>query len=255
MIDLSGKVIAVTGGASGIGRSTAKLLASLGAKVSIGDLQQEALQAVAKEIKDAGHKDVLIQTIDVRQADSVDSWIQETIRWAGKLDGAANLAGVIGKRIGLMGASVEVKDFDSNEWDFVMDINLKGVMHCMRAELRAMADNGSIVNAASIAGIMGFQNNAAYCASKHGVVGLTRAAAKEAGQQNIRVNCIAPGAIQTPMLAKSHDINGNASVKQDTALARSGDPQEVANLVVYLLSDASSFITGATYSIDGGWAC
>ncbi|KAL4738824.1 hypothetical protein BDV11DRAFT_205670 [Aspergillus similis] len=241
MINFSGKVIAVTGGASGIGRSTVKLLASLGARVSIGDLQQEALQGVAKDIKDAGHGDVLIQTVDVRQASSVDSWIQETIRWAGRLDGAANLAGV--------------KDFDSDEWDFVMDINLKGVMHCMRAEIRAMADNGSIVNAASIAGVMGFQNNAAYCASKHGVVGLTRAAAKEVGQQNIRVNCIAPGAIQTPMLAKSHDINGNASLKKDTALVRAGDPEEVANLVVFLLSDASSFITGATYSIDGGWAC
>ncbi|KAL4747790.1 hypothetical protein BDW72DRAFT_196440 [Aspergillus terricola var. indicus] len=212
MIDFSGKVIAVTGGASGIGRSTVKLLASLGAKVSIGDLQEEALQVVAKEIKDAGHVDVLVQTIDV-------------------------------------------KDFDSDEWDFVMDINLKGVMHCMRAEIRAMADNGSIVNAASIAGVMGFQNNAAYCASKHGVVGLTRAAAKEVGQQNIRVNCIAPGAVQTPMLAKSHEINGNSSLKRDIALARAGEPEEVANLVVFLLGDASSFITGATYSIDGGWAC
>ena len=87
---------------------------------------------------------------------------------------------------------MQVKDFDGDEWDFVMDINLKGVMHCMRAEIRAMADNGSIVNASSIAGVMGFQNNAAYCASKHGVVGLTRAAAKEVGEQNIRVNCIAP---------------------------------------------------------------
>jgi NAD(P)-dependent dehydrogenase (short-subunit alcohol dehydrogenase family) len=87
---------------------------------------------------------------------------------------------------------LQVKDFDGDEWDFVMDINLKGVMHCMRAEIQAMADNGSIVNASSISGVMGFQNNAAYCASKHGVVGLTRAAAKEVGQQNIRVNCIAP---------------------------------------------------------------
>lgn len=105
MIDLSGKVIAVTGGASGIGRATAKLIASLGAKVSIGDLQQEALDAVSKEIKDTGHGDVFTMAIDVRKADSVETWIAETVRWGGKLDAAANLAGVIGKSIGLMGVS------------------------------------------------------------------------------------------------------------------------------------------------------
>ncbi|KAL4926324.1 SDR family NAD(P)-dependent oxidoreductase [Aspergillus undulatus] len=251
MIDFSGKVIALTGGASGIGRATALRLASLGAKVSIGDLQQAPLEAVANEIKEAGHEDVFIRTIDVRTSESVETWIRETVEWGGRLDGAANLAGVIGKTIGLTG----VKEIDSEEWDFIMDINLKGVMHCMRAELRVMADNGSIVNASSIAGIQGFPRNAAYSASKHAVIGLTRSAAKEVGEQGIRVNSIAPGAIQTPMLAKSAKINGNVAVKSDTSLARPGTPDEAASLVVFLLSDASSFITGANYSIDGGWAC
>ncbi|KAL4798533.1 hypothetical protein BDV19DRAFT_377060 [Aspergillus venezuelensis] len=251
MIDFTGKVIALTGGASGIGRSTALLLASLGAKVSIGDLQQGPLDAVAKEIKDAGHGDVLVRTIDVRKSETVEAWIKDTVEWGGKLDGAANLAGVIGKTIGLTG----VKDIDTDEWDFVVDVNLKGVMHCMRAELRVMANNGSIVNASSIAGIQGFPRNAAYSASKHAVIGLTRSAAKEVGEQGIRVNSIAPGAIQTPMLAKSAKINGNVAVKSDTSLARPGTPDEAANLIIFLLSDAASFISGANYSIDGGWAC
>jgi 5,10-methylene-tetrahydrofolate dehydrogenase/methenyl tetrahydrofolate cyclohydrolase len=103
MIDLSNKVIVLTGGASGIGRATALLLASLGAKLSIADLQQEALESVAKEIKAAGHGDVLTTKVDVRQADAVEAWIQETVKWAGRIDGAANLAGVIGKSIGLAG--------------------------------------------------------------------------------------------------------------------------------------------------------
>ncbi|KAI9371754.1 hypothetical protein BJX61DRAFT_543374 [Aspergillus egyptiacus] len=254
MISLSGKVIAITGAASGIGRCTALLLASLGAKLSIADLQQDALDAVATVIQGAGHGDVFSKVVDVRNASTVDTWIQETVQWAGRLDGAANLAGVIGKSIGLKGASI--KDIDNDEWDFIMDVNLKGLMHCLRAELQVMADNGSIVNAASIAGLQGFGRNAAYSASKHGVIGLSRSAAKEAGEQNIRVNCIAPGAIQTPMLAKSNEINGNINVKSASiALPRQGTPEEAANLIAFLLCDASSFITGAVYSIDGGWAC
>lgn len=114
MISLSGKVIAITGGASGIGRCTAILAASLGAKVSIGDLQQEGLDAVAKEIKNAGHGDIFSMVIDVRKASTVDTWIQETVKWGGKLDGAANLAGVIGKSIGLNGVALVVLHWKSH---------------------------------------------------------------------------------------------------------------------------------------------
>ncbi|RDW77113.1 hypothetical protein BP6252_05166 [Coleophoma cylindrospora] len=209
--NLNSKLIILTGGASGIGLATAHLLASLGAQLSIGDLSASALDSAAQSIKAQTGKDVMTMVIDVRKRDTIELWIRETLAWAGRerLDGAANLAGVIGKNhgkmsvgfalslffiIGALGDSFFglVQNTEDDEWDFVMDINLKGVMNCMRAELAVMAENGSIVNAASICGLQGLKNAGAYCASKHGVIGLSRAAAKETGEEGIRVNCVAP---------------------------------------------------------------
>ncbi|KAH8650069.1 ABA4 protein [Xylariales sp. PMI_506] len=255
----SGKVIALTGAASGIGLATAHLLASRGAKLSLADVQKDALERAQAEIQAQHQAEVLIFPVDVRKYADVQEWTDATVKHFGRLDGAANLAGVIPKSIGLKGLAEQ--DFD--DWSFVMDVNCTGVMHCLRAQLGAIADDGSIVNASSIAGTTGRANNTAYSASKHAVLGMTRSAAKEAGSRGVRVNAICPGRIFTPMLQKSQEIanNGDASVFQssqsfpEVALGRMGRAEEVAKLIAFLLSDESSYITGNDISIDGGWRC
>jgi NAD(P)-dependent dehydrogenase (short-subunit alcohol dehydrogenase family) len=183
-----GKVVAITGAASGIGLATAKLLARRGARLSIADLNEKNLEAAAKEIKSINPvAEVITTAIDVRNAQSVEEWIKKTKSHFGKIDGAANLAGVF-KAF----ADKTVGEEDEDNWNFMLGVNLTGVMHCMRAEIPEMGSGGAIVNAASILGITGSAGAAAYSASKHGVVGLTRSAAKDVGKRNIRVNCIAP---------------------------------------------------------------
>lgn len=185
---MKGRVVAVTGGASGIGLATAFLLASRGATLSLADVSEAGLEAASQAIKSKHDVEVLTFPLDVRNTQQVDTWIQETIVRFGKLDGSANIAGVIPKNIGLGG----IADMEEDDWDFVIGVNLTGVMHCMRAQMRVISDGGSIVNAASIAGLQGRPNNAAYTASKHGVIGLTKSAAKEVGQRGVRVNSFAP---------------------------------------------------------------
>lgn len=185
---MSGKVVAITGGASGIGLATAFLLASRGATLSLADVSEPGLETASKAIKSKHNVEVLTCALDVRNTQQVDAWIQETIAQFGKLDGAANIAGVIPKSIGLGG----IAQMEEDDWNFVIGVNLTGVMHCMRAQIRVISDGGSIVNAASIAGLIGRPNNAAYAASKHGVIGLTKSAAKEVGSRGVRVNSFAP---------------------------------------------------------------
>jgi NAD(P)-dependent dehydrogenase (short-subunit alcohol dehydrogenase family) len=185
--NLHGKVIALTGGASGIGLETSKLLASRGAILSIADLQEELLQDAVKGIQSAGGT-VSGTVVDVRDRASVETWISSTVQKHGKLDGAVNLAGVLGKQAGI----ANVEDIEDDDWDFILGVNLKGMLNCMRPEIKNMKDGGSIVNAASVAGIVGMPKNGSYIVSKHAVVGLTRASAKELGARGIRVNAIAP---------------------------------------------------------------
>jgi NAD(P)-dependent dehydrogenase (short-subunit alcohol dehydrogenase family) len=220
--DFTNRVVAISGAASGMGLATAKYLYSLGASLSITDIRQEALDAAISQItsstetssqaapaakkgllqnteeilsqsKTTGHvqnesERILAVVTDVRSSAQVNSWIDLTVKKFGRLDGCANLAGVVGRGIGTM-PLVELTDED---WSFVIDINLTAVFYAMRAQLKVMGKGGSIVNAASTAGIQGNACNSEYSASKHGVVGLTRSAAKEVGGAGIRVNAIAP---------------------------------------------------------------
>ncbi len=187
--DLTGKVVAVTGGASGMGAAIATMLAQRGASVSIADVQEAALGAIKNTLLAGGNTNVLTTVVDVRDEAAVDAWIAATVARFGRLDGAANFAGVIPRNFGRS----SVRDQETADWDYVLSVNLTGLMYCMRAQLRVMAARGSIVNAASISGLFGYPNNASYGAAKFGVVGLTKCAAKEAGPDKaIRVNCIAP---------------------------------------------------------------
>ncbi|KAF1849371.1 NAD(P)-binding protein [Cucurbitaria berberidis CBS 394.84] len=258
---LSGRVIAITGAASGIGLATAHLLASRNATLSIADVNATALEKAERDLKQRFPSvDILPYVLNVSKEEEVQKWIETIIAVYGRLDGAANLAGVIGPSIGLKGIDKQ----DISEWDFIMSVNLRGVMLCLKHQLRHISDHsgGSIVNASSIAGVQGMANNAAYSASKHGVIGLTRSAAKEVGHRGVRVNAVCPGYIDTPMNHKSRDIaiqNGMEAQREkritSVALKRTGAPEECAELIVYLLGDGSSFITGNAISVDGGWNC
>jgi len=193
MASLHNKVIAVSGAASGIGLATSKHLYELGARLSLTDIREDALQAAVEEItgEHSNSERILTTVTNVRVSKEVDAWIDKTMSHFGALDGAANLAGVVGKHIGIH----SITDLSDEEWGFVMDVNITGVFFALRAQLRAMqklGKGGSIVNAASTAGIEGNANNANYSAAKHGVVGLSRSAAKEVGGDKIRVNAIAP---------------------------------------------------------------
>jgi NAD(P)-dependent dehydrogenase (short-subunit alcohol dehydrogenase family) len=189
MSPFSGKVIAISGGASGIGLATAKLLISQGAKVSISDIDENALQRATKAIEaSGGHEgNLLAVTADVRSSTQVRAWIDSTVDKFGSLTGGANMAGITGHEPATTAANIE-----DSLWERIIAINLTGVMVCQREQLRAMRDGGSVVNCASVAGIRGVKGQAAYSASKHGVVGLSKSAAKEMAARNIRVNVVAP---------------------------------------------------------------
>ena len=185
MASFKGKVFAITG-ISGIGLSVAKQLRERGALLSLADVNLKSLDEAFRQLG-SNLDSVMTTVVDISKANEVNSWIEATVSKFDRLDGAANMAGVIGKHHGIR----TITEQDDDEWDLIMRVNLTGLMYCLRAQLRNMSAGGSIVNAASVQGTMGFAKHAAYSASKHGVIGLTRSVAKESAP-NVRVNAVAP---------------------------------------------------------------
>lgn len=249
--DLKGKVAIVTGARRGMGRTHALALAKSGVKVVVSDISQEDCEKVIKEIENA-RGEALAVKCDVSKKAEVEQMLKKTIEKFGRVDILVNNAGIA--------QFVPFLEMTEEEWDRTLDINLKGYFLCSQAVAKEMVkqkSGGVIINIASVAmgqqGI-GFSNIAHYCASKGGIVGMTEALAVELAPYNIRVNAIAPGMIDTPMIEQVKlDPKMLEGLMGRVPLGRVGKPEEVSNLVLFLASEASSYMTGSTVVIDGGW--
>lgn len=247
MSTLTGKVAIITGAASGIGASTAILFAKEGAKVVLTDINESEGQDVTNKIKSSGGEAVFLKA-DAGIADDAQKTVQLALDTYGKLDIAINNAGISG----YMGP---IADFPVEAWQKVIDVNLSGVFYGLKYQIPAIENTsgmGSIINVSSIMGAIAGPYAAAYVASKHGVVGLTKVAALESSAKGIRVNSVGPGYVETPILSAVPDemIKAAASLHP---IGRIGQPEEVAELLLWLASDKSSFVTGSYYPIDGGY--
>lgn len=242
---LTGKIAIVTGGASGIGRAVVKKLVTDGARVIVADLDIDRATALATEI---GKESARAYQVDVANPASVEAMVGFAMTEFGRLDLAVNNAGVGVQTKSIADVSVE-------EWQRVIDIDLSSVFYSLKFEVPAMlaGGGGAIVNMSSILGLAAVAGSASYTAAKHGVVGLTKAAALEYGAQGIRVNAIGPGFIDTPLLAKEMTKEERATLADLHALKRIGQPDEIAGLTSFLLSDQASFLTGGFHAADGGY--
>ena len=245
---VAGKVMIVTGAGKGIGAATARLLAAEGARVVLAGTTASALQEIASSIGDAARA----FPVDVSDGAAVKALVEFALDTFGRLDGAFNNAGIDGPL-------APTPDYPEEDFDRVIAVNLKGVWNCMRHQIPAMlaGGGGSIVNCASALADVGQYNMAAYCAAKAGVLGLTRVAALEYGPQGVRVNALSPGVTETPMMTGMMERTPGLRevLLQSEPVGRLARPEEIAEAVLWLLSDRSSYALGANFAVDGGYLC
>ena len=246
MKSLENKVAIITGSGSGIGKASALLFAKEGAKVIVSDINEKDGIAAVDEIKKTGGEAFFVKA-DSSSPEDNDALVKQAIQKYGSLDIAVNNAG-IGGPISATG------EYPIDGWKKVIDINLSGVFYGLRSQIPAMKEKGgSIINMASILGAAGTKLSPAYVAAKHGVVGLTKAAALEYADKNIRINAVGPGYIKTPLVMNSLDEAARNALIGLHPMGRLGESEEIAELVLWLASSKSSFVTGAYYPVDGGY--
>ena len=250
---LDGKVALVTGGGSGIGRATAVAMAREGARVAVSDLSKEGIEGTVALINGIGGQSIAIQG-DVAEDADVANMVARTVSAFGRLDCAFNNAGISGRAVGPAGQRIH--EIAPSAVARMFSVNLMGVFLCLKHEITQMlaqGGGGAIVNTSSIAGLIGLATSGHYVAAKHGVVGLTRTAAIEYGQDGIRVNCVNPGYIQTPMTKDMMETRYD-EIMAKVPMRRLGIAEEIAEAVVWMCSDKASFMTGACHAVDGGYS-
>lgn len=247
---VEGKVALITGGASGIGRSTSLIFAREGAKVVVADLSAEGGEETVRLIREAGGDAAFVQA-DVAKSNEVEALIDKVVELYGRIDCAHNNAGIEGE-------TAPIGRYSEAEWDRVIQVDLKSVFLCLKHEINQMLEQGTggaIVNTASVAGLIGAPTMPAYVAAKHGVAGLTKSAALAYARRNIRINAVCPGVIYTPMVERvvTQYPQAESRFLVEQPINRFGRPEEIAEAVAWLCSDAASLVTGVLMPVDGGY--